>query len=124
MLRRKGGAGGCVWRCAFRTLSPLMGVWLYYTRQVRIAKAGKMDGATIAAFVSLAMLGAGVGAMVRALLGLYVVPWPGVPPCSSAAWRRSSAAPAKATNFLARQAGCSHSACPPLKCASSSSYRR
>jgi CrcB protein len=61
-----------------------MGAWLYYTRQTRIAKAGKMDGTTIAAFVALAMLGAGAGAMVRALLGLYVTPWPGVQ-CSSGA---------------------------------------
>lgn len=58
-----------------------MGIWLFYTRQYRRSRAGKMDGTTIAAIIALSMLGAGVGAMVRTILALYVPPWNGVPPC-------------------------------------------
>lgn len=62
-----------------------MGAWLWYSRALRQgkSKAGGMDATTITAIVALAMLGAGVGAAVRALLGLYVAPWPGVPPCGT-----------------------------------------
>lgn len=56
-----------------------MGVWLFHLRAARNSKAFGMDATTIVALVTLTFLGAGVGGMVRALLGLYVPPWSIVP---------------------------------------------
>ena len=46
------------------------------------------------------------------------------PPCSSAAWRRSSPAEVKATNLRSRHSGWSQRQCSLRKCPSSSSYAR